>query len=51
MILVCVAISYSANLAIGLGLVALMGALILQSAFTDWRPADMFLRPLGLKKK
>jgi len=31
--------------------VALIGLLILQSAFTDWCPADLVLRPLGLKKK
>lgn len=35
----------------GLVLVALMGLMILQSAFTNWCPADLFLRPLGLKKK
>jgi len=28
-----------------------MGVMILQSALTDWCPADLFLRPMGLKKK
>jgi hypothetical protein len=35
---------------VGLALVALMGAVILQNVFTDWCPADLFLRPLGLKE-
>ena len=33
----------------GLLLLVVMGALILQSSFTNWCPADLFLRPLGLK--
>ena len=33
----------------GLLLLAAMGLLILQSSFTNWCPADIFLRPLGLK--
>lgn len=45
------AIAYWVNLSIGLALIALMGILILQSAFTDWCPSDLFLRPMGLKKK
>ena len=35
----------------GLVLIAFIATLILQSAFTDWCPADWLLRPLGLKKK
>ena len=51
LILIFAAIAYWVNLAIGLALVAFMGVMILQSAFTDWCPADLFLRPIGLKKK
>jgi hypothetical protein len=51
LILIFVAIAYWVNLTIGLALVALIGVMILQSAFTDWCPADLFLRPMGLKKK
>ena len=51
LILVFAAIAYWANLTTGLALVAFMGVMILQSALTDWCPADLLLRPLGLKKK
>lgn len=51
MVLIFAAIAYWVNLTIGLALVALMGLMILQSAFTDWCPSDLFLRPMGLKKK
>ncbi len=51
LILVFAAIAYWGNLTLGLALVAFMGVMILQSAFTDWCPADLFLRPMGLKKK
>ncbi len=51
LILIFAAIAYWINLAIGLALVAFIGVMILQSAFTDWCPADLILRPLGLKKK
>ena len=51
LILVFAAIAYWSSHAIGLVLVAFMGAMILQSAFTDWCPADLILRPIGLKKK
>jgi len=51
LILIFAAIAYGVNLTIGLALVALIGLMILQSAFTDWCPADLFLRPMGLKKK
>ena len=46
-----VAITYWIDLTTGLALVAFMGVMILQCAFTDWCPADLFLRPMGLKKK
>jgi hypothetical protein len=51
LILVFVAIAYWYNLSLGLLLVVFMGLMILQSVWTDWCPADLFLRPLGLKKK
>lgn len=51
MILIFAAIAYWGNLTIGLLLVAFMGVMILQSAFTDWCPSDLILRPIGLKKK
>jgi len=51
LLLVFAAIAYWGDRAIGLALVAVMGLMILQSAFTDWCPADLFLRPMGLKKK
>lgn len=51
LILIFAAIAYWADLTVGLALVALMGVMILQSAFTDWCPADLFLRPMGQRKK
>jgi hypothetical protein len=51
LILIFAAVAYWINLTIGLALVAFMGALILQSAFTDWCPADLFLRWVGLRRK
>jgi len=51
LILIFAAIAYEVDLATGLILVALIGVLILQSAFTNWCPADLFLRPIGLKKR
>lgn len=50
LILAFAAIAYWIDLPIGLALIAGMGGLILQSAFTDWCPADLILRPM-LKKK
>lgn len=51
MILVFAAIAYWVSLTVGLVLVAVMGVMVLQSAFTDRCPSDLFLRPLGLKRK
>ncbi len=51
MILLAVAIAYWVDLTAGLMLAAFVGVLTLQSVFTDWCPADLILRPLGLKKK
>ena len=51
LILIFAAIAYWINLTTGLALVTFIGLMILQSAFTDWCPADLILRPVGLKKK
>ena len=51
MILVSAAIAYWVNLTTGLALVVFVGLLILQSVITDWCPADLILRAVGLKKK
>ena len=51
LLLIFGAIAYLGNLATGLALVAFMGVMILQSAFTNWCPADLLLRPMGLKGK
>jgi hypothetical protein len=51
LILIFAAVAYWIDLTTGLALLAVMGLLILQSALTDWCPADLFLRPLGLKSK
>lgn len=51
LILIFAAIAYWGDLITGLALVSFMGVMILQSAFTNWCPADLFLRPIGLKKK
>ncbi len=51
LILVFAIIDYGADLVVGLALVAFMGVMILQSAFTDWCPADLLLQLLGLKRK
>lgn len=45
------AIAWWGGLTVGLSLLVFMGVMILQSAFTNWCPADLILRPLGLKKK
>jgi hypothetical protein len=51
LLLTFAAIAYWLDLTLGLALVAFMGVLILQSAFTDWCPADLILPLMGLKKK
>jgi hypothetical protein len=51
LLLIFAAIAYWVNLTTGLALVIFMGVMILQSAFTDWCPADLLLRPMGLKTK
>ena len=51
LILVFALIAWRGDLTSGLALLAFMGLMILQSAFTGWCPADLVLVPLGLKKK
>lgn len=51
LLLIFAAVAYWLDLTAGLVLVAFMGVLIMQSAFTDWCPADLLLQPMGLKRK
>ena len=51
MILISAALAYWVNLTAGLTLAVFVGAMTLQSVFTDWCPVDFLLRPMGLKKK
>ncbi len=51
LILLFVAIAYWVNLTLGLVLIAILSLMILQSVFTNWCPADLFLRPLGIKSR
>ena len=50
LLLVFAAIAFWVDLTSGLALIAFLGLMILQSAFSGWCPADLFLRPMGLKK-
>jgi hypothetical protein len=49
--LVFAAIAYWVSLRVGLALLAFMGVMRIQESVTDWCPSDLFLRPMGLKKK
>jgi hypothetical protein len=49
LILLFAAVAFWLDWTTGLLLLAVMGLLILQSSLTNWCPADIFLRPLGLK--
>ncbi|NOT05098.1 MAG: DUF2892 domain-containing protein [Anaerolineales bacterium] len=51
MILIAAAIAYWVNITVGLALAVFVGVLTLQSVFTDWCPADLILKPMGLKKR
>ena len=51
LILFFTAISAWVNREGGLMLLAVMGILILQSTFTGWCPADLFLRAMGLRSQ
>jgi hypothetical protein len=44
------ALAWWGSRTVGLVLLVFMGVMILQSAFTGWCPADLILKPLGLKK-
>jgi DUF2892 family protein len=50
-LLISTVVAYWINLTIGLTMIAFMGIMILQSAFTNWCPADLLLLPMGLEKK
>jgi hypothetical protein len=50
LILISAAIAFWVDMSAGLMLAVFVGVMILQSVFTDWCPADLILRPLGLKK-
>jgi len=50
LILISAAIAYWVNMTAGLALAVFVGVMTLQSIFTDWCPADLILRPMGLKK-
>ncbi len=51
MILGFAAIAYWVSLPIGLALIAMMGIMKIQESVTDWCPSDLFLKPMGLKRK
>jgi len=51
MILVCAGIALWVNARIGLAFIVIMGLMIVQSVFTGWCPADLILKPLGLKNR
>ena len=51
LILLFALIAWQVNLTLGLALLAFIGLMILQSAFTGWCPADLLLIPLGLTRK
>ncbi|MEW5940393.1 MAG: YgaP-like transmembrane domain [Chloroflexota bacterium] len=51
MILLAAALAYWVDLTAGLLLAVFVGVMILQSVFTDWCPADLILKPMGLKSK
>ena len=51
LVLISAAIAYWVNISAGLALAVFVGVMTLQSVFTDWCPADLILRPMGLRKK
>ena len=51
LIRISAAIAYWLNLTAGLAFAVFVGVMILQSVFTEWCPADLILRPMGLKGK
>jgi len=51
LLLIFIAVAYWVDLTVGVALVVFMGVMILQCAFTNWCPADLLLRPMGLKTR
>ena len=51
LLLIFVSVAYWVNFTIGVALVVFMGLMILQCAFTNWCPADLLLRPMGIKPR
>ena len=51
MSLIFVAIAYWVSLPIGLALLAFMGVMKIQEAFTDFCPSDIMLKTIGLKRR
>ncbi|MEW5870697.1 MAG: YgaP-like transmembrane domain [Chloroflexota bacterium] len=51
LLLLSAAIAYWVDLTAGIVLVVFMAVMTLQSALTNWCPADLILRPMGLKGK
>lgn len=51
MILVFAAIAQWVSTPVGLVLLAVLGLMRLQEVVTDWCPSDLFLKPMGLKKR
>lgn len=51
LILAFAAVAAWVNAPVGLGLVAFIGVMKLQEVVTDWCPSDLFLKPMGLKRR
>jgi hypothetical protein len=51
MILIFAAVAAWVNAPVGLALVGFIGIMKLQEAVTDWCPSDLFLKPMGLKRR
>ena len=51
MILVFTAIAFWVSMPVGLAVLAVLGLLRLQEVRTDWCPSDLFLKPLGCKRR
>lgn len=51
MILAFTAIALWVSTPVGLVVLAVLGLMRLQEVVTDWCPSDLFLKPMGLKKR
>lgn len=51
MILLFAAVATWVSAPVGLALVGFMGVMKLQETVTDWCPSDLFLKPMGLKRR